>query len=216
MPMCEQAPEWAGSMVAHRVCSTPMVAIAREGTLSQKYAQDRKVVVMRRQGEVQEADGRYVLKEGSKLLFNSLGYHNHIRLTVRTEGASDRFGISLCRGTSAVCEADSGVYYSLVLNPESENRRKINFEQEGEDGKGFIANIDGYTFPTPSDNTYRIDIYTDNSVLVMYVRPCLLHQPRLWHCPAPLEYQLLLGTLSVSEVVSYHNKQRTGLETIWK
>lgn len=177
----EQAPEWAGSMVAHRVVQHPdgSLSLGEVDAIRQKYAQEQKVVVMRRQGEVQETDGKYVLQEGSNLLFNRLGYHNHIRLTVRTEGASDRFGISLCRGTSAVCEADSGVYYSLVLNPESENRRKINFEQEGENGKGFIANIDGYTFPTPADNTYRIDIYTDNSVMVMYVNDKVCYTNRV-------------------------------------
>ena len=177
----EQAPEWAGSMVAHRVVQHPdgSLSLGEVDAIRQKYAQEQKVVVMRRQGEVQEADGNYVLQEGSNLLFNRLGYHNHIRLTVRTEGASDRFGISLCRGTSAVCEADSGVYYSLVLNPESETRRKINFEQEGEDGKGFIANIDGYTFPTPEDNTYHIDIYTDNSVMVMYVNDHVCYTNRV-------------------------------------
>ena len=202
----EQAPEWAGSMVAHRVVQHPdgSLSLGEVDAIRQKYAQDRKVVVMRRQGEVQETDGKYVLQEGSNLLFNRLGYHNHIRLTVRTEGASDRFGISLCRGTSAVCEADSGVYYSLVLNPESETRRKINFEQEGENGKGFIANIDGYTFPTPSDNTYRIDIYTDNSVLVMYVNDNVCYTNRVYgiarNCWSINCYS---GTLSVSEVVSY-------------
>ncbi len=202
----EQAPEWAGSMVAHRVVQHPdgSLSLGEVDAIRQKYAQEQKVVVMRRQGEVQETDGKYVLQEGSNLLFNRLGYHNHIRLTVRTEGASDRFGISLCRGTSAVCEADSGVYYSLVLNPESETRRKINFEQEGENGKGFIANIDGYTFPTPSDNTYRIDIYTDNSVLVMYVNDNVCYTNRVYgiarNCWSINCYS---GTLSVSEVVSY-------------
>jgi beta-fructofuranosidase len=46
----------------------------------------------------------------------------------------------------------------------------VNFEQEGEEGKGFIEAADGYWFERPADNIYSIDIYTDNSVLVMYVR----------------------------------------------
>ena len=177
----EKEPEWAGSMVAHRVVqhADGTLSLGEVDAIRQKYDQEQKTVVMRRQGEVQEAEGVFTLKEGSNILFNRLGYHNHIRLTVKTEGASDKFGISLCRGTSAICEADSGVYYSLVINPESETRRKINFEQEGEDGKGFIANIDGYTFPTPADNTYRIDIYTDNSVMVMYVNDHVCYTNRV-------------------------------------
>ncbi|MGN1239759.1 MAG: glycoside hydrolase domain-containing protein [Paludibacteraceae bacterium] len=202
----EQAPEWAGSMVAHRVVQHPdgSLSLGEVDAIRQKYAQEQKVAVMRKQGEVQETDGVYVLQDGSNLLFSRLGYHNHIRLTVQTEGVGDRFGISLCRGTSAVCEADSGVYYSLVLNPESETRRKINFEQEGEDGKGFIANIDGYTFPTPADNTYHIDIYTDNSVLVMYVNGNVCYTNRVYgiarNCWSINCYS---GTLNLSEIVLY-------------
>ena len=202
----EKEPEWAGSMVAHRVVQHEdgSLSLGEVDAIRQKYDQAQKTVVMRRQGEVQEADGVFTLKEGSNILFNRLGYHNHIRLTVKTEGASDKFGISLCRGTSAICEADSGVYYSLVLNPESETRRKINFEQEGEDGKGFIANIDGYTFPTPSDNTYCIDIYTDNSVMVMYVNDKVCYTNRVHgiarNCWSVNCYS---GSLRVSDFYTY-------------
>jgi beta-fructofuranosidase len=45
----------------------------------------------------------------------------------------------------------------------------VNFEQEGEEGKGFIEGIDGYGFARPQDNVYKVDIYTDNSVLVLYI-----------------------------------------------
>ncbi|MGM9825993.1 MAG: glycoside hydrolase domain-containing protein [Paludibacteraceae bacterium] len=202
----EQAPEWAGSMVAHRVVqhSDGSLSLGEVDAIRQKYDQERNTVVMRRQGEVSESDGVYTLQEGSNLLFNRLGYHNHIRLTVKTAGTTDKFAVSLCRGTSAVCEADSGVYYSLVLNPESETRRKINFEQEGEDGMGFIANIDGYTFPIPADNTYHIDIYTDNSVLVMYVNDNVCYTNRVYgiarNCWSINCYS---GSLTVSDIVSY-------------
>ena len=98
------------------------------------------------------------------VLYNRLGQHNHISFTLTTAGEGDKWGVSFVRGT------DATKYYSLVVNPEWENgRRKVNFEQEGSEGKGFIAGADGYIFPRPADNSYKVDIYTDNSVVVMYI-----------------------------------------------
>ena len=57
----------------------------------------------------------------------------------------------------------------MVVDRESATQRKINVEQLGEGGIGFVGYIDGYMFDTPADNTYTIDIYTDNSVCVMYI-----------------------------------------------
>ena len=103
--------------------------------------------------------------EGAYVLFNRLGTCNHISMTVKTTGDEDKFGISLVRGS------DSKKYYTMVVNPEwAGGRRKVNFEQEGPEGMGFIDGADGYIFVRPADNTYKIDIYTDNSVMVMYVR----------------------------------------------
>ena len=112
------------------------------------------------------------------VLYNRLGACNHISFTVKTAGNSDKFGISVVRST------DPEYYYTMVVNPENDNWRKVNFEEEGfrieEEfdgtekkikkiyGKGFIRGIDGYGFARPADNTYKVDIYTDNSVLVMY------------------------------------------------
>lgn len=177
----EEAPEWAGSMVVHRVVQHEdgTLTLGKIDAVAAKFDQTQALKVMRRQGGVQETDGLYTMQEGSNLLFSRLGYHNHIRLTVKTQGASDRFGISLCRGTSAVCEADSSVYYTMVVNPESETRRKINFEQEGDGGMGFVPNIDGYVFHTPADNIYHIDIYTDNSVAVMYINDDVCYTNRI-------------------------------------
>ena len=107
-------------------------------------------------------------------LFNRLDNHNHISFTVTTNNNWDKFGISFVRGT------DSKKYYTLVVNPEWEDGRKINFEEEGEEGKGFVEGIDGYNFQRPSDNVYNIDIYTDNSVLVMYINDVCAYTQRIY------------------------------------
>ena len=124
------------------------------------------------------------------VLYSRLGTCNHISFKVTTSNNKDKFGVSFVRST------DPDYYYTLVVNPEKqdgdeENIRKVNFEQEGyrikindqgeEEkvyGKGFIEGADGYGFYRPENNEYNIDIYTDNSVLVMYINDivCCTHR----------------------------------------
>jgi beta-fructofuranosidase len=108
------------------------------------------------------------------VLYNRLGTSNHISFTVTTSNNWDRFGISLVRGN------DSDRYYTMMVNPEDENHRKVNFEQEGTAGKGFIEGIDGYWFERPADNVYHINIYTDNSVMVMYINDVCAYTNRIY------------------------------------
>ena len=48
------------------------------------------------------------------------------------------------------------------------------------EGIGFIRGIDGYKFKTPADNTYKVDIYTDNSVMVMYINDNVCYTQRIY------------------------------------
>ena len=102
----------------------------------------------------------------------------------------------------------------MVVNPENENWRKVNFEQEGfriqknDDGtetkiygKGFINGIDSYGFDRPADNVYNIDIYTDNSVLVMYINDNVCYTQRIYgiqkNCWSINNYG---GSITISDV----------------
>ena len=106
----------------------------------------------------------------------------------------------------------------MVVNPEDENHRKVNFEQEGYRivreldengkevekkvyGKGFVAGIDGYWFQRPTDNVYHIDIYTDNSVLVMYINDVCAYTQRIYgiqkNCWSINNYG---GSITISDV----------------
>ena len=146
------------------------------------------------------------------VLYNRLSSHNHISLTVTTSNNWDKFGISLVRST------DVDFYYTMVVNPEDENHRKVNFEQEGYRivreldengkevekkvyGKGFVAGIDGYWFQRPTDNVYHIDIYTDNSVLVMYINDVCAYTQRIYgiqkNCWSINNYG---GSITISDV----------------
>ena len=75
---------------------------------------------------------------------------------------------------------DSKKYYTIVVNPENENNRKINFEEEGAEGKGFIEGIDGYWFARPTNDVYNVTIYTDNSVLTMYINDVCAYTQRIY------------------------------------
>lgn len=101
-------------------------------------------------------------------------------MTVTTEDEKDGFGISFARGT------DYEKYYSVMVRqdrnpgnqPERRHTHQIYFEEEN--GIYNIAGAESYSFPTPEDNTYRIDIYTDNSVFVMYINGTVAYTNRIY------------------------------------
>lgn len=158
-------PAWSGALVCHKLQQN------QDGTLTcvavpamaAKYSQKKEVKVM-------EQTKDYTL-------YSRLGKHNHISFTVKTAGNDDKFGVSFVRST------DNEKRYTLKFNnphweADKKDLRRIEFEEEG--GMGFIDAADGYFVPRPADNTYKIDIYTDNSVLVMYVNNNTCYTGRIY------------------------------------
>ena len=139
-----------------------------------KYKNEQKLTVIDSKGAVTNGPEVTLSGDGAFVLYNRLGFHNHISMTVKTSNNWDRFGVSLVRGT------DSEQYYTMVVNPEGEDTRKVNFEQEGPKGRGFIEGIDGYNFQRPADNVYHINIFTDNSVMVMYINNVCAYTNRIY------------------------------------
>ena len=187
-------PRWAGSLVCHKLIqhADGTLTLGEVPAIKAKYGKEQALKVMASNGY---ASGK-LTGDGAYVLYNRLGAANHISMTVKTEGNADRFGISLVRGT------DSKKYYTLMVNPEDDGaNRKINFEQEGEEGIGFVRGIDGYKFQRPADNTYKIDIYTDNSVCVMYINDNVCYTNRIYgiqkNCWSINSYG---GTITVSDV----------------
>ena len=171
-------PEWAGNLVMHKIIQH------EDGTLSlgyvdgilNKYTDNTALKVMAQsETGVAESNGNYTLSGDAYVLFNRLNVHNKLTFTVTASSNEDIFGISLVRGT------DSGKYYSLIINPEDNNsNRKINFEQKGKEGMGFIAGIDSYKFPVPADNIYHVTICTDNSVCTVYINYNVAYTNRIY------------------------------------
>lgn len=190
-------PEWAGNLIAHKLIqhSDGTLTLGEIDAVKSKYTNSSDCKLMDKSGSISESKGSYTMTGDSYLLFNRLGHHNAISFTLKTTGNTDKFGISLVRGS------DSNKYYTMVINPESENNRKVNFEEEGSAGKGFISGIDGYVFSRPADNTYKIRIYTDNSVCVMYINDICSYTNRIYgiekNCWSINSYG---GTINVSDL----------------
>ncbi len=168
--------EWAGSLVAHRLIqhADGTLTLGEVPALAGKYNQRQSVTVTSTEGNVTRSDNNFSLDGDAAVIFSRLGKHNRISFTVTTSGDSDRFGFSFGRGS------DSEKYYSLIVNPEGDALRKINFEEEGIAGTGFLGNNDGYLFNRPDDNVYDVTIVTDNSVCVVYINDVANYTNRIY------------------------------------
>ncbi len=205
-------PNWSGALVCHKIIqhADGTLTLGEVPAMASKYDKEQALNVM----ECNGYDNGTLSGDNAYVLYNRLGTCNHISFTVKTSNNWDKFGISLVR------HSDIDYYYTLVVNPEDENHRKVNFEQEGfrmvkvyEDGVekevrvngcGFVEGIDGYWFERPQDNVYHIDIYTDNSVLVLYINDVCAYTQRIYgiqkNCWSINNYG---GSMTVSDVKVY-------------
>ena len=186
-------PNWSGALICHKIIqhTDGTLTLGAVPAMAAKYGNPANANVIESNGY----NGGTLSGDGAYVLYNRLGSCNHISFTVKTSNNWDKFGVSFVRGT------DSKKYYTMVVNPEWEDGRKVNFEQEGAEGKGFIEGADGYNFQRPSDNVYNIDIYTDNSVLVMYINDVCAYTNRIYgiqkNCWSINNYG---GSITVSDV----------------
>ena len=195
-----KALEWAGNLVAHKLIQHEdgTLTLGEVPAIAAKFTDAATPAVAAKSensdaGTVEGDASNLKLTGNAWALFPRLAYKNRIEFTVKTSGNRDKFGISLVRGT------DADVFYSLVVNDESDDTRKINLEQQGEKGCGFLADNDGYVFQRPADNTYHIVITTDNSVCTMYVNDHVCYTNRIYgiqrNCWSINSYS---GTIEVS------------------
>ena len=179
-------PKWGGTLVVHLLKQREdgTLYTAEVPAIRDKYSQTAALKAVKTWGEedgnLTIADGVYSMKAYSSVLFNTLGYHNHISLTATTSDKTDRFGISFVRGERKDGDQTYEKYYSIMICPDG-NNNYIRFEEE--QGKWELKGGGSYPFPIPADRTYHIDIYTDNSVLVMYINDVLCYTQRIYNLP---------------------------------
>lgn len=171
---------WSGSMVCHRLIqhADGVLTLGPVEGIKAKYNQPVELKVMANEGAA--VSGNNISMTGNGYVyFGRLGYHNHISMDVKTSNVWDNFGFSFVRGLEG--SEFSEKYYTLRVNAENEWNRKINFEEEGTKGRGFVPGIDGgRTFETPADGVYHIDIFTDNSVCVVYINDMYAYTNRIY------------------------------------
>lgn len=159
-------PEWSGALVCHKLVQDAEgnLSVAEVPAMAAKYNKEAQVIVK----DSKNYNNGKVSGDGY-VVFNSLGYHNHISFTMKA-GPIDAFGVSFVRGS------DADRWYTFRCETEwygakGKDYRRVNLEQQGtaENLKWKVFGAEGYLFPLPENNTYKIDIYTDNSVAVMYI-----------------------------------------------
>lgn len=174
--------DWAGNLVAHKVIQH------EDGTLTLG-----EVPAIASLFSDEKTTPDFTLEGETYKLFPRLKTENRMSFKVTTTNPWDKFGISLGRGS------DSELFYSIIVNPESETTRKINFEEEG--GVGFISNTDGYVFNTPEDGVYDITIVTDNSIVTVYINDNVAYTNRVYttakNCWSINSYG---GNISISDI----------------
>lgn len=155
------ANDWGGNLVAHKLIQHA------DGTLTLG-----EVPAIASLFGNEQYEGDFSLSGMESRTLSRLGTENRISFTVTTTNAWDKFGISFGRAS------DVSKFYTLVVNPESEILRKINFEEEG--GDGFIGGTDSYVFATPADGVYHVTVVTDNSVVTVYINDNVAYTNRVY------------------------------------
>ena len=170
-------PEWAGNLVAHRLIqhADGSLTLGEVPAIAAKYGEAHTPDIVGKSESGVSGDAQNLTISGDGYaLFPRLGYHNCITFTVTTASAAGNFGISLVRGS------DATRYYSVVVNAENADTRKVNFEEQGSEGIGFVAGADGYVFQRPADNTYNVTVVTDNSVCTVYINDQCCYTNRIY------------------------------------
>ena len=183
-------PEWAGNLVAQRLIQHEdgTLTLGVPDAIDRKYTSAQEVKVMAKDGNVTESGKTYTLAEGASVIFNRLKVHNKISFTVKASSNTDRFGISFVRGT------DSKSWYSIHVNADE---GKANFEKDGDNAKYLFDN----KFNIPSDNEYRVTIYSDQSVCVTYINDQLSFTNRIYQMQKnPWSLCCYKGEITVSDI----------------
>lgn len=172
-------PEWAGTLVAHKLIQHKdgSLTLGPIASIENKLKTSEALTINSQSssGVIAENKDGFKLMGSSFVEFMPLHLQNYISMTIVTSSRTDKFGISFCRNV------ESDKYYSVIVNPENMGtQRKIIFCEEGPSGQGYIPGIDSYVFLPPSDNVYRIKVFTSGSVCVVYINDSVAYTNRIY------------------------------------
>ncbi len=183
-------PAWAGALVCHRIAQKEdgQLAFVPVPGIASKYGKSVQPVVVE-QTEGADFDGMNGRISGFGMVrFSRLGYHNHISMTVKTRNAGDKFAFCFVRGEHK--DGEENKWFQMGFNNQhwesgKSNLCRVEFKLEGNDAEGryfdqFVNGALSNFVPRPADNTYNIDIFTDNSVVVVYYNNVLSYTTRIY------------------------------------
>ncbi len=178
-------PSWSGALVCHKVAQDAdgLLYLTAVPAMAAKYNKPAEVSVI----ATGDDDAQYRgIGYQNYTMYSRLGYHNHISFTVKTASANDNFAVSFGRSTENVYGTTlrvNNAHWDASWNEEKRDLARVEFfvekrvqiinrvtnEVEEVDASVFVEAAEGNFYRRPADNIYNIDIYTDNSVVVMYV-----------------------------------------------
>lgn len=187
-------PNWAGALVCHKLVQLAdgnLVFGEVPGIRAKYNKRVTPTVFEKTEGAEFDGDGG-TLKGFGMVRFGRLGYHNHISMTIKPKNPNDKFGLCFVRSGDEEGKANhwfqigfNNLHYNAAWNNECKDLYRVEFKQEGHNEKGeyedkFVNGALSHFVPRPADNTYNIDIYTDNSVVVLYYNNILAYTTRIY------------------------------------
>lgn len=171
----DSEPNWSGALVCHRLIQYDdgTLSLGKVKGINDKYSHSAAAKCLVSVNATSSTGSLILNGPGSYAIYGRLGFHNHISMSVTTSSDTDQFGISFMRGTK------QDEFYSMVVCKDGAGRR-IKFAVESPMDMTIIRGVDSYIFRTPTDNKYDIDIYTDNSVITMYINDVCAYTQRIY------------------------------------
>lgn len=118
------------------------------------------------------------------------------------------FGITLCHNPRKYN------YYALQVQPD-ETGCVVHFLQQGEGGIGVVPYIDSYRFHRAEDGIYDVDVFTDGTVLTLYINEDLCYTNRVY---AMANYNWGLecyqGSINVTDIEHHVVAAPTAVENV--
>lgn len=194
-------PDWAGALVAHKLLQHT------DGTLTLRPVDS---IASSLASQMPLPESSVTLEAGDPAMqMAKMEAKNHLNMTVTVADPSNfSFGISLCHNPRKYN------YYALQVQPD-ETGCIVHFLQQGEGGIGVVPFTDSYRFHRKEDGIYHIDVYSDESVLTLYINDDLCYTNRIYSMVGynwGLEcYQ---GSISVTDMEHYVVATPDAIETL--
>jgi len=190
--------DWAGSLVAHR-----LVQLA-DGTLGfdapeavkSKFTQQRELTEMNKTTGVSHSGSTYILNAGNAVRFARLDYNAKITMKVKAPANNEAvFGLSFVD-----CD-DKDVKYNVYIEARWNGLKFDKVTLDKDTNEETRKNINFQGFKASPDGVYHIEVYTEESVCVVYVNGQYAFTNRIYNMQRnPWGIFASDGTVEISDI----------------